>query len=262
MVITAHLQSGDTTEPSGMIQAHSLFSEMWASPDPAATLICEEHWVAVAPGVLFPIPHSCLTPTAKMAGWWLPSVSMHSCARLLGEGRKEEDGEQSQCSRFHRLQNWGLENTDSSQRVPTHWGPYRTLSFWHTCSKHWGAFKMRAAQSLWSTKWLAELCQTVCFSERLGKAGLGRRILEKTCSKVSRYLGTSPDEVSERVWWELGGWTEDISHVHEHSLPPTYSATQTREQNHEVGIQGWIHLVHQKSYSKRSPKYIAMHITQ
>lgn len=58
---------------------------------------------------------------------------------------------------------------------------------------------MRAAQSLRSTKWLTELCQTVCFSERLGKARVVRRILEKACSKVSSYLGTSPDEVSERV---------------------------------------------------------------
>lgn len=54
--------------------------------------------------------------------------SVRSCTSLLDEETKEEeDHEQSQCSKFHRLQNWGLENTDSSQRVPTQWSLYRTL---------------------------------------------------------------------------------------------------------------------------------------
>ena len=110
---------------------------------------------------------------------------MHSCANLLDNGRKEEDCEQSQCSRFYCLKNWGLENSDSSQWVPTHQSLHRTLSFWHTWRKHWGAFKMRAVQSWRSTKWLARLCQTGCCSKSLGKAGVSRTFPEKGCSRIS-----------------------------------------------------------------------------
>lgn len=102
-----------------------------------------------------------------------------------GRRRRRRKTEQSQYSRFHRLQNWGLEITDSSQWVPTHRSLYRTLSFWHTWNKHWGAFKMRAVQSLRSTKWLAGPCQSWCCSKSLGKTEVGRMFSEKGCSRIS-----------------------------------------------------------------------------
>lgn len=89
MVITAHLQSGDTSKPSGMIQAHSLFSEMWASPGPAATLICEEHWVAVAPGCCSPFPTHVSPQQPKwQVGGFHQSPCTHVPDSLVKGGRR------------------------------------------------------------------------------------------------------------------------------------------------------------------------------
>lgn len=147
---------------------------------------CEKHWVVLATWVLFPFPHSCHQDGHHPKG--SHQHPLPSCTRPSDErekGGKRPSPEQRQCSRFHHLQKCRLENSDSSQRVPTHQSLRRALSFWHTWSKHQGAFKMRAVQSLGPKKWLAALCQTGYFSKSLGKAGVSRMFLEKRCSRIS-----------------------------------------------------------------------------